>query len=90
MADWEFVDSKDELNGFFKKNKDEFPRFGGDMETLFLKTKITHARRIFFKNETERKKITLDDIKKGFENFHSHRKTKLHDEIPEKIMTMYT
>ena len=89
-ADWEYVGSKDDLNIFFKKNEKEFPRFGGDMETLFLKTKITHARRIFFKDEKERKKITIDDIKKGFENFHGHRKYKNQDEIPEKILTMYT
>jgi SpoVK/Ycf46/Vps4 family AAA+-type ATPase len=89
LADWDFVSSKEDLNDFFKKNKDKFPRFGGDMETLFLKTKITHARRIFFKTETERKKITIDDIKKGFENFHSHRKSKEPEEIPEKIMSMY-
>jgi len=89
-ADWEYVGTKDELNAFFKKNQKEFPRFGGDMETLFLKTKITHARRIFFKNDSERKKITIDDIKKGFENFHGHRKSKNNDEIPEKILTMYT
>jgi len=89
-TDWEYIGTKDELNDFFKKNKDQFPRFGGDMETLFLKTKITHARRIFFKDETTRKKITIDDIKKGFENFHSHRKSKDPEEIPEKIMSMYT
>jgi len=89
-ADWEYVSSKDELNAFFKKNEKEFPRFGGDMETLFLKTKITHARRIFFKNDLERKKITIDDIKKAFENFYEHRKSKNTDEIPEKIMSMYT
>jgi hypothetical protein len=89
-ADWEYIGTKDELNIFFKKNEKEFPRFGGDMETLFLKTKITHARRIFFKDESNRKKITIDDVKKGFDNFHGHRKSKNHNEIPEKIMSMYT
>jgi SpoVK/Ycf46/Vps4 family AAA+-type ATPase len=89
-AEWEYVGSKDELNMFFKKNEKDFPRYGGDMETLFLKTKITHARRIFFKDDKERKKITIEDIKKGFENFNEHRKSKDLNKIPEKIMTMYT
>jgi hypothetical protein len=89
-ADWEYVGTKDDLNTFFKKNEKEFPRFGGDIETLFLKTKITHARRIFFKNDLDRKKITIDDIKKGYENFHGHRKSKNVDVLPEKIMSMYT
>ena len=85
-----YVGTKDDLNTFFKKNEKEFPRFGGDIETLFLKTKITHARRIFFKNDLDRKKITIDDIKKGYENFHGHRKSKNVDVLPEKIMSMYT
>ena len=41
-----------------------------------------------FKDEDLRKKITMDDVKKGYEKFTSHRKTK--DELPEKIMSMYT
>ena len=85
---WIFVGEKEDLESFFKKNVEAFPRFGGDLETLFLKVKIQHSRRVMFKDENLRKKITMDDVKKGFEKFHSHRKTK--DELPEKIMTMYT
>ena len=36
------------------------------METLFAKTKIAHGRRIFGKKEDERKKITIQDLNKGF------------------------
>jgi hypothetical protein len=86
--DWAFIGDKDDLEKFFKKNVESFPRFGGDVETLFLKVKIQHSRRVMFKDENLRKKITMDDVNKGFEKFHSHRKTK--DELPEKIMTMYT
>jgi len=86
--DWVFIGEKDELESFFKKNVESFPRFGGDVETLFLKVKIQHSRRVMFKDEELRKKITMDDVKKGFDKFISHRKTK--DELPEKIMTMYT
>lgn len=86
--DWIFVGEKDDLEKFFKKNEESFPRFGGDVETLFLKVKIQHSRRVMFKDEDLRKKITMDDVKKGFEKFNLHRKTK--DELPEKIMTMYS
>lgn len=86
--DWVFVGDSDELDKFFKKNEESFPRFGGDVETLFLKVKIQHSRRVMFKDEHLRKKITMEDIKKGFDKFTSHRKTK--DEIPERILTMYT
>jgi len=51
---------------WFKKNKDYFKFFGRDMETLFAKTKIAHGRRIFGKKEDERKKITIQDLNKGF------------------------
>ena len=86
--DWLFVGDLDDLESFFKKNVDSFPRFGGDVETLFLKVKIQHSRRVMFKDEELRKKITMDDVKKGFEKFASNRKIK--DELPEKIMTMYS
>jgi len=86
--DWGFIGENEELEKFFKKNAESFPRFGGDVETLFLKVKIQHSRRVMFKDEDLRKKITMEDIKKGFEKFVSNRKTK--DEIPERILTMYT
>ena len=86
--DWAFVGDSDDLESFFKKNAESFPRFGGDVETLFLKVKIQHSRRVMFKDEELRKKITMEDVKKGFEKFVSNRKTK--DELPEKIMSMYS
>jgi len=54
---------------WFKKNKDYFKFFGRDMETLFAKTKIAHGRRIFGKKEDERKKITIQDLDKGFDMY---------------------
>jgi SpoVK/Ycf46/Vps4 family AAA+-type ATPase len=85
---WEYIDKNDKLIDFFKKNNESFPRFGGDIETLFLKTKIMHSRRIMFKNPNLRKKISYDDVIKGFDKFKSNRKTK-EDKIPEHLMHMY-
>lgn len=84
---WIYEDDKDKLVNFFNKNLKSFPRFGGDVETLFLKTKIMHSRRIMFKNPELRKKLSFDDIKKGFEKFNAHRKPV--DEFPERISHMY-
>ena len=39
------------------------------METLFSKTKIAHARRVFCLDEKEKTKITMKDVKKGFEMY---------------------
>ena len=50
-----------------QKNKDYFPFFGRDIETLLAKVKIAHSKRVFFKPETEKKKITIKDLEKGFE-----------------------
>ena len=85
---WIYKDSDEVLTEFFKKNEKSFPRFGGDIETLFLKTKIAHSRRIMFKDEEERKKITINDINKGFENFNGHREKKKED-LPAHLYSMY-
>ena len=89
-AGWKYNGDEEELNDFFEKNNKKFPRFGGDIETLFLKTKIFHSRRIMFKDESERKKISFEDINKGFNNFISHREKKEEEEIPKHLFSMYT
>ena len=37
------------------------------METLFSKTKIAHARRVFCKPKDEKTKLSMKDLKKGLE-----------------------
>ncbi len=85
---WEYNDDEDKLIDFFKENIESFPRFGGDVETLFLKTKIMHSRRIMFKNPNLRKKLNFQDVSKGFDKFTSHRKTK-EDKLPSNISHIY-
>jgi SpoVK/Ycf46/Vps4 family AAA+-type ATPase len=66
-----------EINTFFEKNKDNFPHYAGDMETLVLNCKIAHSIRIFGQNDINLiKKISYDDIKDGLERFLLHRKNK--------------
>jgi hypothetical protein len=86
--EWSYDDSIDEIKSFFKTNHDKFPRFGGDIETLFLKTKIMHSRRIVFKDPQLRKKIKMIDVNKGFDNFVSHRRDKDSNDN-DKILSMY-
>jgi hypothetical protein len=54
---------------FFEKNYKTFKYNGGDMENLWHLTKIAHARRIFGKSNDIVKKITKDDLKRGFEMY---------------------
>ena len=68
-AGWS-VEEKTKINAeWFEKNMVYFKFFGRDIETLFSKIKIAHGRRIFCKPETDRKKITVADLEKGFEMF---------------------
>jgi hypothetical protein len=58
-----------EFTNFFKLNIKHFPNFGGDIETLILKCKIAHSKRILFLHEKFKKKLNLSDIYNGFNNF---------------------
>jgi SpoVK/Ycf46/Vps4 family AAA+-type ATPase len=77
---WQYTGTDEDLMSFFQKNEKKFPRYGGDIETLFLKTKIIHSRRIMFRDELERKKLIIEDIKGGFETFVSHREKGIKEE----------
>lgn len=54
---------------FFEKNKDAFLFNGGDMETLFLCTKLAHSKRVFMLHSNMKKNITSEDIEEGFKKF---------------------
>jgi hypothetical protein len=88
---WCFEDNFNEskLEEFFKSSHKEFPKFGGDIETLFLKAKIMHSRRIIFKSVESRKKINMEDIERGFKNFSSHRSIKI-DPMSDSAKLMYS
>ena len=64
---WEVdADSKITVD-WFKKNKDYFKFYGRDIETVLAKTKIAHSKRVFCRPDSEKKKINLRDLDKGFE-----------------------
>lgn len=64
---WELHEESKITSDFFKKNYDYFRFFGRDIETILAKTKIVHSKRVFCKPNSEKKKITLKDLEKGFE-----------------------
>jgi DNA helicase TIP49 (TBP-interacting protein) len=55
--------------GWFEKRKDKFIHYGRDMEILFTYTKISHGRRIYGKGSENRKKISIEDLNKGYKTF---------------------
>tara|TARA_A100001011_G_scaffold393853_2_gene484782 strand:- start:926 stop:2260 length:1335 start_codon:yes stop_codon:yes gene_type:complete len=56
-------------DSWFKNNMDYFKYYGRDMETLLAKTKICHSRRVFGKEDSEKRQINMEDMKKGFQKF---------------------
>ena len=64
---WEIdVDSKITVE-WFRKNQIYFKFYGRDIETVLAKTKIAHSKRVFCRPDSEKKKINLRDLDKGFE-----------------------
>ena len=64
---WELHHDSKITEEWFKKNLEYFKFFGRDIETLLAKTKLAHSRRVFCKDESEKKKINLIDLNNGFE-----------------------
>ena len=76
-----------DILSLFRNNKDKFPYQGGDIETLFLQTKVCHGRRI----PLRKKCFSYKDIENGFEQFTKNRQhNKLQkDGEEEKRPNMY-
>jgi SpoVK/Ycf46/Vps4 family AAA+-type ATPase len=64
---------------WFEKHIHYFKYYGRDMETLFAKTKIAHAKRVFCKPKSNKKILNFEDINKGFKMFISN------DEVTKRI-----
>ena len=63
-------------NQWFDKKLKTFIHYGRDMEALFTYTKICHGRRIYGKTLEHRKKLSIDDLDKGYEIFMKNKKIK--------------
>ena len=72
----------DQLEKWFIINKESFKHYGRDMELLFSYTKISHGRRIYGKDVSLRKKLSIDDLENGFKVFKKHNAKKIETEIP--------
>lgn len=56
-------------SSWFKKNKEYFRYYGRDIETMLSKIKMAHSRRVFCCAGAEKKKITFEDLEKGFAHY---------------------
>ena len=70
---------------------DVFKFYGRDIETLFAKTKISHSRRVFCLDESEKKRLSTADIDKGLEIFLKNGIKNAEDEhIKKSLSYMYS
>jgi stage V sporulation protein K len=74
------------LSEWFIKNFKKFKYYGRDIEVLFLKTKIAHSKRIFGKHKSFIKKISIEDLQKGFDMLLSGQQN---DNTSYILQTMY-
>jgi SpoVK/Ycf46/Vps4 family AAA+-type ATPase len=73
-TDW-VIDNDDVINiKWFDKHKNEFKNYGRDMELLFSYLKIAHSRRIYGKDSSLRKRITIEDLDSGYDMFIKNKK----------------
>jgi hypothetical protein len=66
---WDVLDETTIRTAFFEKNLAYFKYNGGDMETLFHKSKISHAKRVLYCKPEEKKKLSMDDLEEGMKLF---------------------
>ena len=59
---------------WFDKHKQDFKNYGRDMELLFSYLKIAHSRRIYGKDASLRKHISIEDLDTGYDMFMKNKK----------------
>jgi SpoVK/Ycf46/Vps4 family AAA+-type ATPase len=84
VADCKWEMAKFDGDLWFKKNFTHFSAFGRDVETLLFKTKIAHSKRVYGKNDCEKRKIELTDLDGGLKMFLDNKK-----KTPKFISSMF-
>jgi hypothetical protein len=79
--------SQEYLETFFKTNKELLNHFGGDIETIVLNCKMSHAKRIIGLPYYNKKIITKDDFSRAFEKFKTNKNKK--EELSDSIKHLY-
>ena len=75
------------LESFFKQNKDKLPHFGGDIETLLMNCKMTHAGRVMGESYKNKKIFNKEDLDNAYIKFTDNKKK---DEISDHIKMFYS
>ena len=73
---------------WFSDKKEQFKFNGRDMELLFSYVKVSHAQRIFGKDPSLKKSITIEDMNDGFKIFKENKENK-DAKNKENLLSLY-
>tara|TARA_B110000967_G_scaffold198824_1_gene232391 strand:- start:572 stop:1843 length:1272 start_codon:yes stop_codon:yes gene_type:complete len=76
-------------DGWFDKNKNLFNYYGRDMETLFSKVKIVHSKRVFCLEQSEKTKISNDDMENGLNVYKKMNESEKKRNEKERLSQIY-
>ena len=71
--EWVWDDSEQIDVKWFESKKEQFTFYGRDMESLFTYVKVNHGRRIYGKDNSVKKRITMDDLDKGYSMYKKNK-----------------
>jgi len=74
---------------WFDKNKNLFSYYGRDMETLFSKVKIVHSKRVFCLEQSEKTKISNDDMENGLNVYKKMNESEKKRNEKERLSQIY-
>jgi hypothetical protein len=77
------------IDKLFEKNLSSFNNFGGDIDTLITNSKIVHGRRIFGKDFSIRRKLTIEDITNGHKKMIDFKREHKNEMDNYKLTSMY-
>jgi tetratricopeptide (TPR) repeat protein len=83
--EWSFYNENEIAEKWFQDKKNNFQGNGRDMEMLLIYTKIAHGKRIYGKSTELRKKISLDDLNRGYDIFIKNKEIKKEKDFMNSI-----
>ena len=90
---WTYDEKNEKISAeWFERKMPYFKFYGRDVENMLSKIKICHSRRVFGDPDSEKTKITFEDLEKGFEMFLKNdevKNRKNSQEVNKMLMSLY-
>jgi SpoVK/Ycf46/Vps4 family AAA+-type ATPase len=90
---WTYDEKNEKISAeWFERKMPYFKFYGRDVENMLSKIKICHSRRVFGDPDSEKTKITFEDLEKGFEMFLKNdevKNRKNYQELNKMLMNLY-